>query len=377
MKRLLLILCLLAPPVWANQLTLEFAQEGEPSQPRALVVIHNAFESRENLKPFLTAWANGSWGRDQYCSVYVYEYDANGTRDLPASETLAQDLYARIRSDNFESGEADDINPARRTAPSDSRQPAPDLKAANLQLLLAGSGYGGLVARRVCLLAKADEHPVHRVGYLGTPLDGLSTIDLILATTTKERAPLVGLSNALSVSEVENLSAGWWSLTALFDELGEWQTLFAPAYQEVKMVAAYGATPLLPHPTDNVLLGRYRPGSHSSTDWNDGLLPRPMAWGARTGPLTFLTETTLTGTSQADLTEKGSDPILKTVLDRPVIFSYLARRETIEEMIKAKVGGDPLYMYWDERDSDGYTPQWRGAYASKKGLYEMMWGVGL
>lgn len=371
----LVMMMLLTLPSWADGLTLEFAQEGEPTQPRALVVIHNALESRESFQNFFTAWSTGSWGRDQYCSVYCYEYRADDPTSLATSEQLAQDLYARIRSDSFQSGRADTVNPARRTSPTDSRQPSPSLKSERLQLLLAGAGHGGLVARRVCLLAKAEGRPVQRVAYIGTPLDGLSTIDLVLGLTSPDRAPLLGLDRVFDSQRLESLSPAWWGLTELFDELRDWPTVFAPAYQDTKIVGAYGQVTLPSHPTDNVLLGRYRSKSYSSPEWHDGWLPQPLCWGRETGPVTWINETSLAKTSHANLTEASSDFVLKQGLDRPVIFGYLASRQMIEEMIKAKVGGEPLYQYWDERDGDGLTPQWREAYASRKTLYEMMWGV--
>lgn len=374
MRRALLLLLLISQ-AHANQLTLEFAQEGDPTQQRALVVIHNTFESRIDMKTFFAAWAQNSWARDQYCSVYCYEYDGNGLGTLESSETLAADLYARITSNNSQtSGQPDDINPARRTQPTDHRQPPPDLGGSNLQLLLAGSGHGGLVARRVCTLANENGHPAHRVGYIGTPLDGLSTIDLVLGLTT-ERASLLSLENPLSEGQLETLAPAWWSLTDLFNPLGDWQKVFANAHNGATVVGAYGARGPEPHPTDNVLLARYRPAARDSTTWSDGWLPQAVAWGAQTGPLAWAKESQLENTRHADLTEQSTAFLLTEVVDRKVTFGFLARRQIIEEAIDAKTEDPPLYQYWDERDSDGMTPQWRDAYASRKELYEMMWGV--
>lgn len=373
MRRALLLL-LLVGQASANQLTLEFAQEGEPSQPRALVVIHNTFESRLDMKAFFEAWARNSWARDQYCSVYCYQYDDNGLGTLGSRETLAADLYDRITSNNFDSGEPDDVNPARRALPSDSRQPRPELDDANLQLLLAGSGHGGLVARQVCLLASKTTHPVHRVGYIGTPLDGLSTIDLILGLTT-QRSSLLSLERPLSATQFESLAPAWWSLTNLFDPLEDWQKVFASAHTGATVVAAYGARGPDPHPTDNVLLARYRPSSRDNKTWSDGWLPQSLAWGARTGPIPWAKEVTLESTRHADLTEQSPTFVLTEVVDRQVTFGYLARRQIIEEAIGGMTEEPPLYRYWDERDADGMTPQWRDAYASPKELYELMWGV--
>lgn len=376
MRRLLplLMLMLTMHPAGANELTLEFAQEGDPGQPRALIVIHNAFESRADLKPFFAAWATGSWGRDQYCSVYSYEYDGSGLQNLVSTEKLGQDLYARIASGDFEVPKRDRINPAARSSPTDARQPSPSLDASNLELMLAGHGYGGLIARRVCLLAKQDHKKVGRVGYIGTPLDGLSTVELVLSFATPKRAKLLGLSRALDGPAIETLSPAWWGLTDLFEETLEWSTVFAPAYAEVKMMAAHGAIPMAPHATDNVLYGRYRHMTYGNTQASDGFVQQPLAWGKKTGPIAWTNETTLKDTSQAQLTEKSADFILKQVLERATISGYLARREGIEAMVKGKIGGPPLFQYWDEREGEGTQPGWKDAYASRKGLYEMMWG---
>ena len=49
---------------------------------------------------------------------------------------------------------------------------------------------------------------------------------------------------------------------------------------------------------------------------------------------------------------------------------YLVRRQVIEQMIRGADDGEipPIGVYWDER-----VPGWQNAYASRKGLYELMW----
>jgi hypothetical protein len=75
------------------------------------------------------------------------------------------------------------------------------------------------------------------------------------------------------------------------------------------------------------------------------------------------------------LTESASTFVLKEALQLDLVYSYLARRQGIEEFVRGKVGEPPLYQYWDEREGEGLQAQYRGAYASRKGLYEMMWGL--
>ncbi len=371
------LLLLLGDPGGARELSLEYAQEGEPTQPRALILIHNAFEGRDSFQPFFTAWAHGSWAREQYCSVYCYQYDDSGLADLGSSEELAKDLWQRIESDDVDEGEPDDINRTRRCTPTDTRQPRPNLSRDRVQLVLAGIGHGGLIARRVALLAQNAGRPAARAAYLGAPLDGLSTLDLVLGMTVPERAPLLGMERAVAPDRLAQLSPTWWQLPELYDDLKDWTAVFAPAYQNTKMLGAFASTAVPSHPTDNALYGRYRPAPRATTGWNDGWLPLALARAQKFGPVNWLSETVLNETSQAELTEKSAPFLLEKALDRPVLYDYLSRRQVIEDYVRERVGEPPLYLYWDERNSDGYVAQWRGAYASRRGLYQMMWGVGL
>jgi pimeloyl-ACP methyl ester carboxylesterase len=366
-----LLLLLLTAPCWANTLSLEFAQEGEPTIPRAVIVIHNVFEDRSSFQSFFKAWADRSWARDQYCSVYSYEYEGNGLNDLVLPSVLAKDLYGRIRSDDFDSGRVDPVNPHRRTEPVDDRQPKPTLRGDNLELHFAGHGYGGLVARETALLAKKDGLKVTRVAYVGTPLDGLPTTELILAFSVLERASSLGLSQPLSAGEFSRLSDSWWHLTELYSEATEWSSYFAPVVQDVTFVNAYGTSPRVSHPTDNVLYGRHRRVAADDLE-RDGFLLQSLAWGKATGPVAWLKETVLKGTSQYALTESSGAFLIKELLQTELAHGYLVRRQLIEETVRGE-GDDlpPLGVYWDERGSG----MWRNAYASPKGLYEMMWEV--
>ncbi len=373
MSRLLLLILLLAPPAWANRLTLEFAQEGDPGQPRALIVIHNVFESREDFKSLFAAWAIGSWGRDQYCSVFAYEYDGNALKNLTSWETLGQDLLRRIQGNDFEVPRfPDSINPNGRGTPTDARQPAPRLNSDDLEILLVGYGYGGLVARQAAQLAKREGLKVTRIACVGTPLDGVSTLNLVLGLTT-QRARSLGLQSP--VTNLDLLSPAWWTLTHLYDESRKWPEIFAPALRDVQIVAAYGGVKPAHLPTDNVLYGRYLPVAYESENGSDGFLPQPLAWGRKTGPISFVKEAELELINHAVLTESASTFVLKEALQLDLVYSYLARRQGIEEFVRGKVGEPPLYQYWDEREGEGLQAQYRGAYASRKGLYEMMWGL--
>ena len=104
MKRVLCLIIILTNFGLADSLNLEFAQEGEPEIPRAMIVIHNVFESREDMSALLQRWGSRSWSRDQYCSLYTFEYNESGLYDLDTPESLAKDLYSRLRSGNFEKG---------------------------------------------------------------------------------------------------------------------------------------------------------------------------------------------------------------------------------------------------------------------------------
>jgi len=375
MRWFCVFLLLLTTSSGADTLRLEFAQEGDPEKPRALIVIHNTFENRDALKPFFQQWADRSWGRDQYCSVYSYEYDNNGLYDLPTPEELGARLFSKIRSGSFKSGKPDDVNPSRRVSPTDHRQPEPEMKGENFELLLAGHGYGGLVARETARLANTSGIKVTRVAYIGTPLDGLSTVELILNLTVREKAVNLGLDQPLAPESLFRLSPGWWHLTELFNPNRDWPTYFAPAMTDVLAMAAYGENAPLSHPTDNVLYGRGRMVGVNRKE-TDGFVNQTSAWGQSTGPMPWLEETELAADHRT-LTLSSSQFLLKKLVDQNMVFSYLTQRQVIEEKVRGE-GEDalePLGVYWDERDLNGMIPQWRPKYASQKGLYEQMWGV--
>ncbi|MCA9796137.1 MAG: hypothetical protein KC910_30225 [Candidatus Eremiobacteraeota bacterium] len=363
----------LALPAGAQTLRLEFAQEGEPQVPRAVIIIPDALSSRDELATLLQSWGTKSWARDQYCSVYTFEYQRHGLFDLETSERLAKSLLNLARSDSFDaSGGADEVNPYRRTRPSDHRQPTPTIRHCH-ELLLVGFGQGGLVARQLARMAPAARLKVTRVAYVGTPLDGLATIDLVQTLTIPERSAAMGLVRPLGPQELDRLSDAWWDLPRLFDYRRGWATYFTAAYQEVKSMALLGDYPRPLHPTDNVLYGRNHRVSLDGQG-SDGMVPASLARGVKNGPAALVADQTLSGVHHRKLAERASEFLFKELIDREVTWDYLWRREGIEAFVRGR-GFDPIGIYWDERDNQATQPQWREAYATKKSLYELMWGV--
>jgi pimeloyl-ACP methyl ester carboxylesterase len=376
---LLLFVLTLAVPGLGDRLgpttlRIEFAQEGEPSQPRALILIHDALQSRESLSTLLRLWGerDRSWARDQYCSVYSYEYQNSGLESLPTAAALAEDLYLKIRSDRFRRPYPDKVNPRVRPVPVNPPQPSPSLRSKKTELLLAGYGYGGLVARELSLLAKEDGLKVTRVAYVGTPLDGLSTLDLLLALSVPSRASKLGLPGPIGEDEFLNLSEGWQGLFTLYERASQLRRRFVPVLTETVFFGCYGNHKRPTHPTDNVLYGRHRRLA-DITQSGDGLSPLPMNWGERTGPIDWVVQSHLEKVHHQSLAFESADFILTELVDRKVTYDYLWRRQQIEDYVRGDGEILPLYIYWDERDTKYVAPQWREAYASRKGLYEMMW----
>lgn len=369
--RTMFLLLLTTSLGWAQTLHLEFAQQGDPKAPRALVVIHNSLESRDSLAEFFTQWADRNWARSQYCSVYSYSYTASDLQNLAVPEVLAKDLSAKIRANAFVTGEPDQANKYRTSEPADARQPKPTLQGDNLEVMFAGFGYGGLIAREAVLQTKASGLRVRRVAYLGAPLDGVSAIDLILSLTVRQRAQSVGLPEALPSQQLTLLGPGWWHLVELFDRERDWPNYFQSAYHEVTSTGGLGKIALPYHASDNVLYGKNQVVGGADPR-GDGLLAAPLTRGKNNGPGTLLEETTFKDLPHHQLSEKAGPAILTSLVDKEITHDYLARREAIELAVAGKGDIEPIGVYWDER-----VPGYKNAYASPKGLYEMMWGVGL
>jgi pimeloyl-ACP methyl ester carboxylesterase len=368
MRQLLVTLLLLSTIGGANTLNLEFAQEGEPEIPRAVIVIHNVFESRADMATFLQRWGSRSWSRDQYCSLYSYDYGQNGLYSLATPETLGRELYGRIRSGNIKRGQADSVNPMRRTEPTDDRQPKATTRGET-ELLFVGSGYGGLVARETARLARLDNRKVVKVVYLGSPLDGLTTIELILGLTVEARAQSLGLTRAIPLADLNRVSPAWWHLTELSDRYAGWGSYFAKVHDDALGVAAHGTTALPSHPTQNVLYGRRRRLVRNDRE-SDGFVPQPSVWAKDSGPIPWAKEEVLQGIDHANLTEQSGEFLIEHAVDTQITHGYLVRRQVIEQKVRGEGESEipPIGVYWDER-----VPAWENAYASRKGLYEMLW----
>lgn len=365
------ILCLFqAAAAWSPEaeLRLEFAQEGEPTKTRALFLIHDALQGRESLAPFLSTWSDRDrgWARNQYCSVYSYEYRSRGVRDLPESDVLAADLYDRIRRDKFIPAHPDEVNPRPKPVPENELQSAPQLAQKELEILIVGYGYGGLVARRLSQLAERDGLKVVGVACVGSPLDGLSTTELLLSFSIAERALALGLSHPLKSEEFFGLSSGWRSLVEIFEA----PEPMAPS-EGVRWLAYSGTSRLPNHPTDNVLYGARRRAADFRAS-GDGWCPQIATWGRLTGPIVWSASKESTSLHK-ELTSGSVEFLIAHLPDRETIDDYLWRRQQIEEFVRGDGEMEPLYIYWDERDNKHVLPQWREAYASRKGLYEMMW----
>ena len=95
--------------------------------------------------------------------------------------------------------------------------------------------------------------------------------------------------------------------------------------------------------------------------------------GLYTGPEPATPVQTTEGIAQGELEEKYIEVILTKLVDQKITFEYLWRRQQIDEFIRGDGEIEPLYIYWDERDNKYVAPQWREAYASREGLYKMMW----
>lgn len=366
------MLLLLGPAVAQVEpkLTLEFVQEGDPQQPRALILIHGGSQSRAKLSQLLQRWGEKSWALRQYCSVYVYEYDASlSTMNLP--EEVASDLIARVSSDNFDSEAmaSDPVNPVRDVAVNDSRQPPPGLGSADLIVL--GFGVGGVVAREFALQASGKRLKVSRVAYAGSPLDGLTVMDLRLAASTPEGA------SALGTKSVGQLSAGWLYLSELTDSLADWSEAFK-GLRRLSNFAAYGRRGAAPrHPTRNVLYGRRAAFPDSLRADTDGLVLRPSATGVATGlgGDSLVAQLAVPDGNHAELqdTQEVYDFLTGELTDKQTIDGYLETRQNIEDYYRFVLEAPVVGSYWDERDDEFHAPQWRESYADALGLYYWMW----
>ena len=367
-RRLLLtfFLFILSTPTLAQQLRLEFAQEGDPQQPRALVIIHDAGSDRAGLTGFFDRWAIKGWARSQYCSLYSYEYNATFD-NLPSYDTLANNLMQRLQSNNFDASEIEDqVNQNRKVKVSDERQPQPQTSSLNTHLLFVGHGHGGLVARSAAVLARERGYEVKGIAYVGTPLDGLSTTELVFNTTIRERSDYLHMPRPLdSLEQVLRLSQAWWQLTELFDYSRGWNGQFAKAY-ETPSYALFGSVLRPPHPCDNVFYGR---NTQVGVLGFDGVYHRPLAKGLKNGPPNLVAEETLQETPHAELLQnpQGLEFLMTKVCEFNQLSAYLIQREGIEAIYATDQA--PLGNYWDDRKNT-FVP----SFVDAETLYTLMWG---
>lgn len=375
LKKLILLLFFLFVPGWAqpsldSTLYLERAQEGDPGKPRALILIHDGLEGRPSFAPFLKVWADRDrgWARTQYCSVYTYEYRNNGLYHLPSSREIAEDLATRIARHRVVEPAPDEVNPKPKAHPYDGRQPSPYLGRSRTEIILAGVGYGGLVARELAPLLQQSGYRVSRVAFLSTPLDGTPTIRLVQTLNLSERRAALGLG----MPDFNKLSAGWWSLAELFlqSQLSSGRKPYELPGTKVLVASSDRTVPF--HPTENVLYGRGRKVSARRADDN-GLYTVLSMLGLSTGGEGWERKFHFEELPPGKINEDCVRFLLEQLIDREVTWEYLWRRHNIEQYIRGDGELLPLYIYWDERDTKYVAPQWREAYASRRGLYEMMW----
>ena len=355
------VVCLLigtvsAEPLRNATLKLEFAQEGEPSQPRALIIIHDALNSRESLALFLQTWSarDYSWARSHYCSVYTYEYEESGLEDLARAEDLASDLLSRVNRNRVRLASPDEINPKPQLRPRVGMQPLPSFKRDNVEFLVAGVGYGGLVARHFAVQAKAEKKKVSRLAFVSTPLDGLSTVELFLAFSKG------------------TLSPAWLDLASLHQENERHRAELENGLAGTVVMSAEGVVERSRRSVDNVLYGRSLPVSPSAPSGN-GLFKHLSMLGLGTATLPDQSQITVQDVPQGALPESLTNFLITKLVDQKITFDYLWRRQQIEDYVRGDGDIEPLYIYWDERDNKYTIPMWREAYASRRGLYEWMW----
>jgi hypothetical protein len=362
-----LLFLLLALPARAQTLTLEFAQQGDPQNPRALIVIHRGLTDRSDLKPFFTEW-NGSWGVNQFCSVYSYTYPA-GLAELPKFDALGADLLQKVQNDDFDKGAGNDpINAYRRVVPTDARQPQPTLRKVPLYVL--GHGTGGLIAREFILAATKQGRKVTGVTYVATPLDGVPQMLLATCLRNAKTAAEMGLATVPNNFLLSHLAPGWGQVSALWDASRGWLQRFTAAYA-TRAYQVYGTTTAPTEIAPRVLYSRGRRLTAAGAAEFDGWVGKHAAMGDRNGPATFVSQTPVPA-AHCSLIGQGAvyQVVIQQMLDPATWYAYLAKREAVELMFKK---GKSTGTYYDERSGAGFQPQWKPAYALPAELYKNMW----
>ena len=364
-----LLWLMLISATMGQELRIEYAQQGDPEKPRALIVVHDLSQSREDLGPFLKSWGTLSWARAQYCSVYSYTYPAE-PEQVNSFEAVADSLLRFVLSNRFTIRDPDEVNPYATSEGFHGDQPDPSLRGEEVEFILVGQGFGGLVARKVCAELKRRERKVRSVGYLATPLDGLSTFEIVALFTQKERIQQLGYRHPFeSWGRFRTLSPGLWQLAEVRDPSQGYAEGFNPA-NEVAGFGVFGNEAKALYPQDNAMYGRHSPVTSGGFD---GLMATLTQFGPVNGPASFTESLTLKQKPGVRLLKEAEAHqfIYDKVIDQKTIFEYLERRLGIEESYRGE-DNEPLGTYYDERP----VAQWRNAYAPPDDLYKLMWGVG-
>lgn len=364
----LLLLAVTTAPAAAQNLRLEYAQQGDPQNPRALILIHGAFTDRTSLRPVLAQWGAKSWALAQYCSVYSYQYPADLT-NLKSFDDTAGDLLNRIENNSFNSqGSPDQANPHRETRVYDNRQPKPTFKAGTngTHLLVVGVGVGGIVAAYFANQAVAAGYTVDRVGVFDSPVSGIPTSELMIAMEDPTSAQAWGTSS-MTGATVLTMSQGWQDLGRL--------RLKPPKFTmpKTEFYATWDKqTALLPRtPFDNVLYGAGTPITKSARLETDGVIRKPVALGTLGGlPLAIKGNQPLVGPLHKDVLTSPDlyTYLTHTIVDWKVIEDYLAGRANVEFYYQAFLGAKPHGLYWDDRYN-----VYKDVYSDPRGLYYYMW----
>ena len=367
-----LLFVLLATAGARAQLKLEFVQQGDPSNPRALIVIHRGLSDRSDLKPFFAEWGR-SWALQQFCSVYSYSYPAD-LNSMPALDALGANLLTDIQTEDFDRSipGSDPINPLRTVVPSDSRQPpASFFKAGKLvPTYVLAQGTGGLVAREMLAQAQKKGLKMQGVTYVGTPLDGVPMMSLNASLRQSVLCAQMGLTATPGSYAITHLSPGWLQVCSMWDAAKGWAARYAPAYG-VKTYLVYGTTTPRHLGADRVQYGRGRGLSAQSQADFDGWVTRHSAYGDKNGPTATVALGQL-AVSSPHSAMIGLDPVYQLVIQQMLTkatwVNYLMLREGIE-LYFHKTQKKPLGFYYDESS----TPVYKPAYALPGALYQFLW----
>ncbi len=380
----------------SENLRLEIPQEGDPENPRALILIHGVNSGRETWNDFLEQWERGTkgemklgveqqgnWGLKQYCAVYTFEYPAKPWNMRTAPE-IAESLVRRVRSNDFDES---------KLAGSDQR---PELRDSSIIVL--GHSHGGLVAREFALQGREGGLKILKAMFLGSPLNGLSLMELM------SRAPILFEAKTL-ITAIHNraLSKGWrWITEELPENPEQWLARYSLVYEDsyvvygrlnISQVIAGGAANSLLGIGVNKLFGKvslwenilYTRAFMAHLGSSDGLIPVDSAQGTTHGPgeavkakqelpghahihiqLPFSELRVVPGlTSASETYDFFVEEVLKE--DGPLINGWLEKRKEIEHFYERFLDREP-YLYWNLNEKTSKLGR-----TTKEELFEQMW----